>query len=213
MEKPLWRIEVKHVATVFVGFLLLVSSIVIAGQPVLEALRLNLASRIYFSSLDASGGEVEALREAVQARELSLLTDNLGYVEKQDRFALVTHLEELSALPISQQRETLLYVPKTNTGFWHLLDSDFDHHIACYATPLLVPAITGMPMVNGLPGSDCDEIRFGYSVYSPKARYDSQIIWEFDTLCQKALSLGFSNIVILDSSDGRVRSERLDCGS
>ncbi len=106
------------------------------------------------------------------------------------RYKLMAKLQELSRLPIREKRKTLIYIPKSNKPFWKFLK-------ACRTIPFIVPAITGMAMLDGLPDMDCETRYYGYGVYKDPTR-TSHSRPEPETICQKALSKGFSEVIMLD---------------
>jgi len=96
--------------------------------------------------------------------------------------------------PMSEKKKTLVFIPQSNTDFWH---AKFE---VCYAIPFSVPAITGMAMLDGLPPTHCRPMAFSYDSYENMGlRTKTQTNTDNKTLCSKALEKGFSQILRIDS--------------
>jgi len=97
---------------------------------------------------------------------------------------------------LSETKKTLVFIPQSNTVFWQtkLLDG-------CDAIPFLVPAITGMAMLDGLPPTYCKPPKgYGYDSYENfGVRTKPQTNTKNKALCSKALDKGFSQILRIDS--------------
>ena len=80
-------------------------------------------------------------------------------------YALAQNLLEISRLPEKVKRKSLIYVPRSNRLYWD--------HIGCYQVPFVVPALTGIAHINGLPEPSCfsetnyyqKPTTYGYSSY------------------------------------------------
>jgi hypothetical protein len=88
----------------------------------------------------------------------------------------------------------VVFVPPSNTDFW-MLNRD------CRAQSFFVPAMTGVPMLMGLPpngrGLHCVlEATYGFGKYGPRSHS-----MEMDTerLCHQALIRGFNRVFVLRS--------------
>jgi hypothetical protein len=90
-------------------------------------------------------------------------------------------------------RDTLVYVPPSNAVFWNIYSD-------CYGSPWVVPARTGVPMLNGVPSSKtgCDDPGHyqGYLDYGANSRatFLSQT-----QLCDRARELGYLRVFMIDS--------------
>jgi hypothetical protein len=100
------------------------------------------------------------------------------------------------------EKDVLVFVPPSNKAFWNLNQD-------CRRKALLVPSLTGIPLINGLPPVDqgCAPIdTHGYLQYSADSVSRDMTDAE---LCAKALKLGYNHIGILPApSEFRV----LMCG-
>jgi len=97
-------------------------------------------------------------------------------------------------MPLSEKKKTLVFIPQSNTDFWNIKMK------RCYGVPFLVPAITGMAMLDGLPPTHCKAMNYGYSSYENfGVRTKKQTNTKNKALCSNALDKGFSQILRIDS--------------
>ena len=98
----------------------------------------------------------------------------------------------------------LIFVPPSNEKFWRL-------NTDCAASPLFVPALLAVPMLNGLPPDlkTCPVLNFqygyGYDAYRTDAVSSEQSEVQ---LCAKARSLGYSSVFVFKSIE---ETRMLDC--
>jgi len=86
----------------------------------------------------------------------SALDGNYGY-------KLLQIIKDYDRLELSQKRKTCIYIPKTNRVFWDMQTfSRYD------GTPFIVPALSGIAMIDGLPDylSPISRRARGYNVYN-----------------------------------------------
>jgi len=95
---------------------------------------------------------------------------------------------------LSEKKKTLVFIPQSNMDFWNIkLD-------ACYGVPFLVPAITGMAMLDGFPPISCPSKHYGYDYYENNGiRTKKQTNTTDKALCSKTLEKGFSQILRIDN--------------
>jgi hypothetical protein len=111
------------------------------------------------------------------------------------RKILINKLLELDKLPISLKSKTLIYIPASNTIFWEL--KFFSKSLS---VPLMVPAISGIAMIDGLPArSQVYVLNFGYSSYKQfeEIKYNKSV----EEIFFKTRTLGFENLIILNFQD------------
>ena len=106
-----------------------------------------------------------------------------------------------AGLPVS--RDTVVFVPPSNTAFWTM-------NSVCTAQPFLIPALIGVPMVDGLPPDKITcpidpDTGFGYNAYPEDARASTKSDAE---LCDDARQVGFERVAILEAS---LQTQFLDC--
>jgi hypothetical protein len=110
--------------------------------------------------------------------------------EKFKMFLATTPLAQLqkNILKLTFPRwKTLIFVPPAMTELWSL-------HPDCAAAAFMLPALTGLPMLDGLPPLKlgCKLENYGYSDYAMSDR--SHDVTDFD-LCREVRSKGFSAVI------------------
>jgi len=107
---------------------------------------------------------------------------------------VIEALEKLARLPSDEKRQTLLFIPKSNRLYWDLPAT------MCKAIPFIAPAITGIAMIDGLPGDECADIgRYGYAIYLSPGGARPQAIDRSADLCALVRQKGFCRVIIFDS--------------
>jgi len=112
------------------------------------------------------------------------------------RAELLEVLLELDKLPISKKSDSLIYIPVDNEIFWNL-----EILPKTLSVPLLVPAVSGIAMIYGLPDEGLIYTKsFGYSVYrtTSKEVMDKSIEELYFEISQK----GYKNLIIVDYDNG-----------
>jgi len=95
-----------------------------------------------------------------------------------------------------------IYIPP-DTPFWEDAVATTPA-VVCWAKPFAIPALTGMPMLNGVRSGvgDCPVTQYyGMNTYtndSLNRKLDSQ------ELCQRTKKLGFKNVLEIKSDDYKV---------
>lgn len=120
------------------------------------------------------------------------------------RYELIKTLRELSLIPREEKQQTVVYIPKSRAWFWKSMSW-------CKTVPFLIPAITGMAMLDGIPEDDCKTSSYGYETYR-KLNHKSLEGATDEAICRQAQSKGFSNVVTLDIDNrGVLMPIRLQC--
>ncbi len=98
-----------------------------------------------------------------------------------------------------------VFVPPENEAFWTLPR-------ACFAAPFVIPALTGLPMVKGLPAATattCIRPNFGFGDYPPESR--TEAIGDQE-ICVHARAQGLRAVVVLRPGPaGGNDTSLLDC--
>jgi hypothetical protein len=123
-----------------------------------------------------------------------LIKNNPNYLSTPEGKILQLLHKVGKEMPLSEKKKTLVFIPQSNTVFWRAkLDE-------CDAIPFLVPAITGMAMLDGFPPIGCKPKGYGYDIYENfGVRTKKQINTKNTILCSKALDKGFSQILRIDN--------------
>ncbi|HAS44827.1 MAG TPA: hypothetical protein DCS93_30385 [Microscillaceae bacterium] len=66
-------------------------------------------------------------------------------LEKRPEYQFLKQLDSLNQLPVSEKRKMLIHIPQADTAYYNHLQG------ASWASSFLVPALTGIPLINGLP--------------------------------------------------------------
>ncbi|MFA5014518.1 MAG: DUF4214 domain-containing protein [Actinomycetota bacterium] len=120
------------------------------------------------------------------------------------RVRLIEVLLELDNLSIREKRDSLLYIPVDNTEFW-----DLKIMPKSLSVPLLVPAVSGIAMIYGLPDEGLIYVKqWGYSVYktTSKRAMDKGVEELFYEIRQK----GYKNLILLDYKNGEFLKDFID---
>ncbi|MEA2016444.1 MAG: DUF4214 domain-containing protein, partial [Actinomycetota bacterium] len=108
------------------------------------------------------------------------------------RAELLEALMELDELTISQKSDSLIYIPVDNEMFWSL-----KMYPKSLSVPLLVPAVSGIAMIYGLPDEGLIYTKsFGYSLYrtTSKEVMDKSVEELYFEIKRK----GYKNLILLD---------------
>lgn len=117
-----------------------------------------------------------------------------GPLMSSPRAQLLELFAELEGRPPREKRDTAIYIPLSNRVFWTL-------SAIPSATPLVVPALTGMAMTGGVPANlDVERWQkyggYGYRFYAPPAR-ESPAAMAVKAV-EKAFAAGFQRVIIID---------------
>jgi len=122
---------------------------------------------------------------------------------------IVTALRDISHLPESERRQTLLFIPQSSTQYWTMFTSDG----RCTFTPLIAPGLASVAMLDGMPAPNC-QITDQYNMNVYRKRTAPQKIADItdQSLCTKARAKGFNRLIILDAPEGQIPRRRgIDC--
>lgn len=167
--------------------------------PVLQALgMLEPPARRAVGSLlpKPLGGRLRLGEELARGRD-ALLARSLGEA---------TLAEIARALPgEAAPRDVVIFVPPTNRVIWKTGSG------GCYRRPLLLPALTGLPLIQGLP-PNCPAVveayGWGFSGYGEDARSRAT---SDAALCARASERGFARVFVLASLRDRQQNRLLSC--
>jgi len=124
-------------------------------------------------------------------------------------YALISTLRGFDRLPPAVKRRTAVFIPQTYTHFWHIW-TEADR---CSFVPFIVPATSGLALIDGMPPVDCDLIlQYGLTHY--KRRTTPQLPADVipSALCAKANAKGFSRVIVLDGADStRITQQVIEC--
>jgi hypothetical protein len=168
------------------------------------ALRANIALRRSFYYVAGANTDV-GIRSLANPSFLAL-----GLTRSPD-FSLISTLRSLDHLPPARKSRTAVFIPQSFTGFWRI----WPEKDRCSFVPLIVPATSGLALIDGMPPVDCDLTeQYGMTLYKRRTSPQQPADVTPAALCAKAKTKGFSRIVVLDGPNLRqVTRHEIDCAS
>jgi hypothetical protein len=97
---------------------------------------------------------------------------------------------------------SVVFVDPLNLDFWNVVEGQ------CDAAAFFIPAVTGRPMLKGLPPGSCPLKWYGFENYSADARSSPMTD---AALCARASTKGFYSVLILSSVMGSQSGRDLNC--
>ena len=124
-------------------------------------------------------------------------------------FNQVKSLTELARLPLEYKQRTAVFVPQSEVKYWTMLKRP----TGCAFSGFIVPALTGMSMVNGMPNADCRlSPYYGLSLFERRTGPQTSLETERGELCRRARDRGFSRVVLLTfDAEGRAKPAATEC--
>jgi hypothetical protein len=125
-------------------------------------------------------------------------------------YALISTLRELDKTPPEVKRRTLVFIPQSYSHFWNTWSNEGGR---CSFVPMIVPATSGLAMLDGMPPVDCDLTdQYGMTRYTKRTTPQRPRDVVPDKLCRAAKLKGFSRVVIIDGKGGNdVAVGGIDC--
>jgi len=170
----------------------------------LTALRANLTLR---RELYAEAG-VQGRPPLMSLADPRLLDKGLHHAPE---YALISTLRELDRTPPALKRRTVVFIPQTYAPFWRL----WSEHGRCSYVPFIVPATSGLALIDGMPPADCDlTVQYGMTRYKRRTAPQQAADVTPSAICAKANAKGFSRVIVLDGDEsGAVTTRTLECAS
>ncbi len=170
------------------------------ARAVREATQMNAALRANFYSYAGVKAQSGWMTEA------SVLAAGL---QKAPDYAMITALRSLDSEPRELKRQTLLFIPQSDSAFWKV----FSEPDRCSFASLVGPSTSGLALLDGMPPADCDLTdQYGMAVYTRRTALQTAEDIATATLCRKAGQKGFRRVVVLqDESGGRYTTPVIDC--
>ncbi len=126
----------------------------------------------------------------VLRREIRSDLSESSLIKKRNSFLI--RLRELDQLPLAEKKRTLIHVAKSDSVFWnHFLGHESPQNLS-----LLVPAVTGIAMLDGLPPDTIKTAYYGFGGYKKRERHPEGK----KELCRAAFDIGFQNAEIVSFS-------------
>ena len=147
-------------------------------------------------------------------RSLPLLTDKAKLtagLQQSENYNAVGGLLLLSRTPLETKRHTAVFVPQSESKYWTILKRPN----ACSFGGFVVPSLTGMSMVDGMPAADCDlSPYYGLSLFQKRTRDQRPEDTTPQAVCARAARLGFEEVLELHfDAAGRMTTIPLQCAA
>jgi hypothetical protein len=150
-----------------------------------------------------SGGIESVIRESIAQHGTVFPPDVLTHLRLSNGSRIAAAVARAQATPAD--RDLVVFVPPTNVAIWNV------GIFACFKRPLVVPALTGVPMLKGL-GPHCPLANhlqgYGFGDYGEASRSTDA---SDEELCRHALERGFGRILVLTDIDVPSANRVLDC--
>jgi len=189
---PRWRgSDLRMIAVAFVAFPFVVSMARNSYHWTSRMLRANSATRhaLYEEPDRASApGGIKALRDL---RDPAKLKAGLARAPNTNA---VRGLLDLDQLSLAQKRKTMVFVPQTEERYWTILGRSG----ACAFSGYLVPALSGMVMIDGMPAVGCElSPYYGLSLFQARTKAQTPADSDPAALCRRAMTRGFERVLTL----------------
>jgi hypothetical protein len=175
------------------------------GQSAMPHLELACAkitqSGALFPSSRAITDNIDQLVPIIRFAQTSL--------ERASGYGVVRELKRLGDLPLSDKRKTLVYIPQSNKSYWELSPK-------CEAAPFIAPSITGMALVDGMPGADCplltDPLINHYALYKRRSAEQGSHDLDDTAVCASVRAKGFFKAIVINAdANGSVLNRQVHC--
>lgn len=136
-------------------------------------------------------GSAQFAKKVLKTRNQIMTSSN---IELPPQIQLLNRLHQLSQLSRNEKQNSMVYVPKTNLVFWQFYDG-----VSCHLPSFVIPAITGITHLHGLPPKNCTYYQhYGFSHYSSWTDQLGTSRESIDELCASVKSRGFKGLIILN---------------
>jgi hypothetical protein len=207
----LGRLSLGRIAATMViislGGTLVVNTFYLLGQ----ATAADLAARGHASGQTGLGRALMRGRLDEAGKILRQTAEDVESRMKSDK-RILTILGSLDEMPLSDKRQSLLFIPKTNRQFWDLLHGPYWPKDG----PLVAPALSGLAMIDGLyePTADDPWIGYGYHHYSRSSALRPQppLAQYLPALRSRCSHMGFKQLIVIDNDpSGTPALHKYDC--
>lgn len=145
-------------------------------------------------------------------RSLPLLTDSAALsrgLRASVNYNPVQGLLNLSRISLGEKRRSAVFVPQTDTRYWTILKRPN----ACAFSGFVVPSLTGISMIDGMPAPECRlSPYYGLSLFQKRTHPQTPADTTPANLCARAVRLGFERVIQLRfDGSGRMSSTPIEC--
>jgi len=182
------RLSTVFMMIVFTPFL--VTLVLNTMRPPLAALRGNMKLRRSLLAGSAVGDRSADTR-LVSVTNSTILMDG---ERRSEYYPLVAALRAVDALPLSEKKRTLLFIPQTYTQFWRIFDADR----RCTFASFVGPAVSGLALLDGMPPVGCRVTdQYNMTAYRARTREQQPADVADDALCRRSRRRGFERVLVL----------------
>ena len=195
-------VRISHVWLAIIGLAIGITMILNITRAPATAFRANIDLRraLYAEAGVAGPTGVRALEDpAILATGLHRSPD----------YTLISTLRSLDTTPPALKQRTAVFIPQSYTHFWRI----WTEPERCSFIPFIVPATSGMALVDGMPPVDCDLTnQYGMTKYTRRTSPQLPTDTLPQGLCAKAKAKGFSRVVVIDGPDStQVQQRAIEC--
>lgn len=122
----------------------------------------------------------------------SVLSSPFKSIEKTRRYIFLTRLRTLDILPRREKARSLVFIPQTDTLYWN----SFGVRVPKQGISFIVPAVSGIAMIDGFPPLGVKTYYYGFYNYAPRKENTPQENLQI-RLCQMAEKKNFKNCRIM----------------
>jgi hypothetical protein len=133
---------------------------------------------------------------------------NTGLHRSPD-YALISTLRRLDDTAPALKRRTVIFIPQSYTPFWRV----WSEPGRCSYVPFIVPATSGLALIDGMPPADCDlTVQYGMTSYKRRTAPQRPADVTPSAICAKAMAKGFSRVIVIGGADStRVAQQVIEC--
>jgi hypothetical protein len=205
------RIRINRLATIglmFVAAPFVVSTARNSVYWTVRMLKANVELRHSLYPEAESASIVPGLRAMPRLTDKMKLTAGL---QQSENYNAVQGLLSLASTPLEVKRHTAVFVPQSETKYWTILKRSN----ACAFGGFVVPSLTGMSMVDGMPAADCKlSPYYGLSLFQRRTSAQRPEDITPQAICARAARLGFKEVLELHfDAAGRMTTIPLQCAA
>lgn len=204
---PRWRgSDLRFIAVAVIAIPLIVSMTRNSYHWTSRMLRANSATRHAFYPESERATIPEGIKSLRYLRDPVKLEAGLARARNANPVRGLLALDELS---LAQKRRTVVFVPQTEERYWNILGRPG----ACAFSGFLVPALTGMAMIDGMPAVGCKlSPYYGLSIFQERKRAQVPADTDPVRLCSRAVKLGFARVMTLRFDErGTIDRQSTEC--
>jgi hypothetical protein len=184
-----------------------------------SAININLATRIQLASLyDGPKGFLEGATADIlqytagKKSEVYYKLRQLKYIppaglRENPRYLFLKHLSLLDRLPLSTKQDLVIHIPQNYDWFWKQSLENF------YATPFIIPSLTGIASAGSLPASvdPYHFLNYGYHTYRASLDNSDYKSLSKDNICSYTSEKGLEKISVLIIDPESIKADTVSC--